>query len=106
MNLEIRQEAVEEASSAALYYESKAFGLGLQFLTALKEGYGRILSSLRAWTIVEHGQPPLHRCLLRRFPYGLIYMLKGDKTVVMAVMHLSRKPEYWKDRRGTRGKRE
>jgi hypothetical protein len=33
-----------------------------------------------------------------RFPYGVIYRLSGDTVEIVAVMHLSRKPGYWKHR--------
>ena len=31
-----------------------------------------------------------------RFPYGLLYRLLEWEIVVLAVMHLHRKPDYWK----------
>ena len=40
----------------------------------------------------------LRRVLLRHFPYGLIYSLEADRLVIVAVMHLRRRPEYWKGR--------
>ena len=35
------------------------------------------------------------RRLLSRFPFGIIYCIEKDIIVVVAVMHLSRKPNYW-----------
>lgn len=105
MNLEIRQEALQEVEAAFLYYENQVRGIGSKFLNALEEGYKLILSNPKAWTVIEHGHPPLHRCLLRRFPYGLIYMLDEKKLIVVAVMHLARKPGYWKKRANPRKKR-
>ena len=98
MILEIRQEADGEIESSFLYYEAQTLGLGFQFLAAIEESYRRILSNPKAWTVIEHGQPPLRRYLAKRFPYGLIYMLKGSKIIIVAVMHLSRKPWYWRKR--------
>ncbi len=40
----------------------------------------------------------LRRSLLRRFPYGIICAEEGDGVWVLAVMHLHRKPGYWRDR--------
>jgi hypothetical protein len=39
------------------------------------------------------------RKLLSRFPYGLLYHCpEPDWIKVVAVMHLHRKPDYWRDR--------
>jgi hypothetical protein len=47
-------------------------------------------------------EPGLRRCLLARFPYGLIYGMEDDSIVVIAVTHLHRLPRYWTDRVGSR----
>ena len=40
-----------------------------------------------------------HRfCLMRRFPYQVIYRDCGDHWAVVAVAHAMRKPGYWSDR--------
>lgn len=41
---------------------------------------------------------PVRRCLLGRFPHGVLYVLLEDEVVVIAIMHLKRKPGYWKKR--------
>ncbi|MFZ6017909.1 MAG: hypothetical protein ACOYU0_10020 [Nitrospirota bacterium] len=43
-------------------------------------------------------EPDLRRCLLTRFPYGIIYGIDSGTVVVIAVAHLHRKPKYWGDR--------
>jgi len=40
----------------------------------------------------------VRRCLLARFPYGLIYGVDGNTIVILAVAHLHRNPRYWVDR--------
>lgn len=42
--------------------------------------------------------PDLRRCLLRRFPYGLIYGKEDADIVLVAVAHTRRRPEYWRGR--------
>ena len=40
-----------------------------------------------------------HRfCLMRRFPYQVIYRDCGDHWAVIAVAHAKRKPDYWSSR--------
>jgi hypothetical protein len=38
--------------------------------------------------------------LLRTFPYGIFYRAEANQVRILVVMHLSRKPRYWKDRLG------
>lgn len=104
MTLEILLAAGDEIENAFLYYESQMPGLGFQFLAAVTEGYGRILSNPQAWAAVSGRRHTFHRCLLKRFPYGIIYVRKGDVLTVVAVMHLSRKPGYWR-KQGRGGKK-
>jgi plasmid stabilization system protein ParE len=48
------------------------------------------------------GSPYLHgtkRMILRRFPYAIVYKIYHEKVIVVyAVMHMSRKKDYWKER--------
>jgi len=38
------------------------------------------------------------RRLLRRFPYGILYKEEESQIVIVAVMHLRRRPGYWRNR--------
>jgi hypothetical protein len=40
------------------------------------------------------------RYRLRRFPYGLVYVETGSDIIILAVMHLHRRPGYWNERLG------
>ncbi|HRU71636.1 MAG TPA: type II toxin-antitoxin system RelE/ParE family toxin, partial [Kiritimatiellia bacterium] len=40
----------------------------------------------------------IHRCLVHRFPYGVLYSIESDGIFVLAVMNLHRDPDYWKRR--------
>jgi toxin ParE1/3/4 len=98
MNLEVLPDALEELGYAFLFYETQVPRLCFQFLTAVEEGFHRILLDPQAWTILQHGKSPAHRCLIRRFSFGLIYKIKEKKIVIVAITHLSREPGYWKKR--------
>jgi plasmid stabilization system protein ParE len=100
MTLEILPEALEEMESAFLFYESQVPRLGLQFLSKVGEGFHRILLNPLAWALSQEGSSKTYRCLVRTFPFGLIYKINEKKIIVVAVMHLSRKPGYWKKRKG------
>lgn len=40
----------------------------------------------------------VRRCLARRFPFTVLYTIESDHILVVALMHCSRKPGYWRTR--------
>jgi toxin ParE1/3/4 len=38
------------------------------------------------------------KCIIRKFPYAIIYRVRDDVITVVAFMHLHRKPGYWSGR--------
>ena len=54
---------------------------------------------LQSITSEEQAIPPqVRRCLTRRFPYGIIYQIVDHEILIIAVMHLKRRPMYWQNR--------
>lgn len=84
-----------EMLGSATYYESKRAGLAKEFLTAVDDGVRRILEAPNRWPALDS---EFRRYRLYRFPYGLIYRQLLDTVEIVAVMHLSRRPNYWRDR--------
>lgn len=89
-------DATEELQAAAVYYEVQASGLGEAFLDEVEHGLHSIEQFPQLWSIYD-GE--YRRCLLRRFPHGLIYRLTPDRTIIIAVAHLKQEPGYWRSRR-------
>jgi hypothetical protein len=44
--------------------------------------------------------PGTRRCLIAKFPYGVIYHYspEQDEIVIVAIAHLHRRPDYWVSR--------
>jgi len=59
----------------------------------------RINEFPEAWQFFESNT---RRCLLRRFPYGIVYSIENDSILIVAVANLHRGPEYWSARLGLR----
>ena len=87
--------AQREADDAVAWYNEQATGLGQEFLDELDRVVRRTVVFPMSCPEIE---PGVRRCLLARFPYGLIYGVDGETIVVVAVAHLHREPRYWVDR--------
>lgn len=92
MNVRFLSPAAQELEDAFQWYEDQMPGLGHEFLAEIDEAIQRIIS----WPYAHRGvRPALRRCLVRRFPYGLIYGIETQAIIIVAVAHLHRKPFYW-----------
>ena len=96
MKYSFHQKAVEEFEQAIDYYEGCSRGLGEQFAKEVYLTIQRILDFPKAWQILHKD---IRRCLTNRFPFGVIYYQKDNQIIILAIMHLKRKPNYWKDRK-------
>ena len=88
-------DAEVELDHAIEYYEQCAKGLGYDFAVEVYSAIERAASYPKAWPIIED---EIRRTLVRRFPYGVLYSEESDGLFVIAVMHLHRDPDYWKNR--------
>jgi plasmid stabilization system protein ParE len=95
MKYEFLRPAEDEFEEAVRYYNRRQRGLGNRFMKEVRKTISRITDFPEAWTPVS---PGARRCLADRFPYGIIYQIRDDKILILAVMHLSRKPDYRKNR--------
>ena len=92
MNVRFLSPAEQELDDAHHWYEDQMPGLGHEFLAEIDEAVHRITTWPEAHTVLRGA---LRRCLIRRFPYGLIYGINGQTIVIVAVANLHRKPFYW-----------
>ena len=67
----------------------------MDFATEIYTAIERILSHPLVWTEIEK---EVRRCLVSRFPYGVLYSVEPDQIYILAIMDLHRDPDYWKYR--------
>ena len=96
MRVVIHPEAEQELEEAALWYEERQSGLGDEFLNAFEAILRRVVSEPARWRFFQKENRKLN---FRRFHYAIVYSLKGEFLYVKAVMHLHRRPGYWKHRK-------
>ena len=98
MRWEFHPEALEEYREATLYYVERDPALALRFVEAVEDAIRRILESPERWRVLDDD---VRRCLTRVFPYGILYTIEPEFILIVAVMHCSREPGYWKRRLAT-----
>lgn len=88
-------EASGEFRDAVEYYNEQRQGLGFELANEVKATLSRIGLYPVTWPEFESG---IRKCIVKRFPYALIYTVEDDVIIILAVMHMKRKPDYWKNR--------
>ncbi len=88
-------DAEAEFNEAIEYYEGCELGLGYDFSIEVLAAIQHIINYPTAWPIIEED---IRRCLVNRFPYGVVYTREQGETFILAIMHLRRRPAYWKNR--------
>ena len=93
--LDVRPEAELDALEAALWYDGGREGLGAEFVAELRATFAH----------VEEGplRCPLEfrdvrRAILRRFPFGVFFIVEGERATVLAITHVRRNPIVWQTR--------
>lgn len=96
MNLPLRllDLAKREAHADARWYERRQSGLGRRFLQTL---YATLMSVEQRPTHYPHLETvpddvPIRRAITKRFPYLVIFEIRCDEIVVLAVAHTRRRP--------------
>ena len=87
--------ALTEYGEAVEFYAERRVELAQAFINAVEDAIFRIVESPTRWSVVDED---IRRCLTRKFPYGILYTIEEDYILIVAVMHCSREPGYWKDR--------
>jgi hypothetical protein len=84
-----------EFKDAIEYYEGCQDRLGYEFALEVYETVNRVIANPSAWQLMNEN---MRRSLVNRFPFGIIYVIRNKEILILAVMHLHRKPNYWENR--------
>jgi len=87
--------AEQDFDEAVKYYETCQTSLGIEFAQEVYATIDLISSYPDAWPeLSKHTR----RCLVNRFPYGVLFQVKSGVLRIIAVSNLHRHPGYWHDR--------
>lgn len=98
MELIFAELARAEMAEAKRYYERQQRGLGVTFQHEAAVSARRIVEQPLAWQVEID---PVRRFVFNRFPYKVLYVIRGEHIVVLAVAHQHRHPDYWIERLDT-----
>ncbi|MGB3509573.1 MAG: type II toxin-antitoxin system RelE/ParE family toxin [Microcoleaceae cyanobacterium] len=87
--------ALTEYSEAVEFYAERRVEIAQTFINAVENTIFKIVESPTRWPVIDED---IRRCLMRKFPYGILYTIEDNFILILAVMHCSREPGYWKDR--------
>jgi len=97
MRILFRPEARAEVLEAQVWYESRARGLGFEFARSVEAAVASAVHNPEAFILVAGN---CRRVLLRRFPFSMVYRVRGDELLVVAVFHHRRDPSKLARRAG------
>jgi toxin ParE1/3/4 len=95
MRYEFHPEALDEFEAAAKFYSGCQIGLELRFIGCVESALRQISDAPARWRVLDDD---VRRCLVRVFPYAVLYTVESDYVLIVAVMHCSREPGYWRHR--------
>jgi plasmid stabilization system protein ParE len=96
--LRVLPDAEAELQSAAIWYEEKRRGLGIEFVAVVDSALQSVLENPEAYAVWRPDRPYRMRSL-KRFPYVVFFRIDSATVEIVAVAHAKRRPGYWLDRR-------
>jgi plasmid stabilization system protein ParE len=84
--------AASELIKSAEFYERRNPTLGEAFLSAVEATLPGIR---RHPELGKAGRLGTRSWKIRRFPFRIVYLEQPDRFWIVAIAHLSRRPDYW-----------
>ena len=95
MIIRFTDQAAAELRQAKVFLEDQRVGLGDVFAEVVAFALEQIAAAPAAWPSASRRA---RHYLIRRFRYAVVYQIRGDEIVILAIAHTSRRPGYWRDR--------
>jgi plasmid stabilization system protein ParE len=97
VKVSLHPEADEEFAGAVRYYSEISPELGVRFYREMERLFREACAGPECFRKFD---PPARRHFSRDFPYAIIFLEKPDCVWIAAVMHMKRRPGYWRERLG------
>lgn len=95
--LAIHPDALADLETAAAWYEEQQPGLGADFSRTVRQAINTLPANPVIYRVRERRRqvrwffPP-------RFPYRIVYRVKGDLITIIVVLHAARHDRRWRER--------
>ncbi|ESS70804.1 plasmid stabilization system [Methyloglobulus morosus KoM1] len=96
MKFYFHPQAREELEQAIQFYKSQQAGLEKRFLEAVDDAITRVCRNPLIYRKIDESA---RKCRLLHFPYAVIFRLASEQIEIVAIMHIRRQPDYWKNRK-------
>lgn len=93
LNIIVQPEVEVDLLEAVVWYENKLQGLGESFLLNVEATIRTIKRNPEAFPKVYK---EIRRVLIKKFPFGIFYLIEKERIVILAIFHASRSPKNWK----------
>ena len=88
-------EAEKEYTAAASYYFQINPELAGRFYDEIERLIHEARSQPQRFRVFD---PPARRHFSTVFPYAILFLDQPDRILIVAVMHMKRRPGYWRER--------
>ena len=89
----VRPEARADLLDVFHWYQAQRAGLGLDFKLCVDEVFSKLQKHPVIYKTIHL---TIRRAIMKRFPFGVFYIIEGKKVIVLAVLHARRDPDNWK----------
>ena len=93
--LRFHPEVADEIRKAKDWYGQRSEAVKGQLVSALRRAFQQLGNDASAGVNYLHGT---RRLRLKKFPFILVYRIKGGATDIVALAHTKRRPGYWRQR--------
>jgi plasmid stabilization system protein ParE len=94
VKVRVLSSAEREFAEAVDFYNAERPDLGYELAAEVQRTLERISAFPEAWPLFSRRA---RRCIVRRFPYGVLYQVRSDCVLVVALLHMKRSPKIWQE---------
>ena len=94
-SFEILPGAHADLRGAYDWYFERNLAAAASFLGEIEAALATISDNPLMWPSYIEGT---RRCVLRRFPFSIVYRVKDSSILIVAFAHGRRRPGYWRNR--------
>ncbi len=93
--LKVHRLVHREVREAFSWYLARNLDAAAKFVDQVWEAIERVARAPTRWPFEDHSHT--HRyCMMRSYPYRVIFRLEFERVHIVALAHAKRRPGYWK----------